>query len=322
MLTIRPFERNEEEYDWVVGLNNQTWPDQPETLAGWKHFEKSADPKRLYREIVAEKDGQRVGYGIYCEPWWSYEPGRFFTDLMVDRAYQQQGVAKAMWYFISDDLKNHQPHEILSRTREDKPAGITFLQGFGFERTMRYPQSELRLDAFDFGGFAPTLQRVEAEGIRIHSLTELRQLDPDWKQKLYELRWTILQDVPSPNPRTKPTLEEYETRFLKNPDLEPDANFIALDGERFVGYSNLWPCPGLPKWSTGLSGVVQDYRRKGVCTALKVQGLKLAQQRGIETVDTENEENNPMYQLNLRLGFKPKPAWLDFKKIFPVKVER
>ena len=35
---------------------------------------------------------------------------------------------------------------------------------------------------------------------------------------------------------------------------------------------------------------------------------------GIEWIETSNEENNPMYQLNFRLGFEPAAAWLDFEK--------
>jgi hypothetical protein len=31
-------------------------------------------------------------------------------------------------------------------------------------------------------------------------------------------------------------------------------------------------------------------------------------------IETYNEENNPMYALNLALGFKPQPAWLEFEK--------
>ncbi len=32
-------------------------------------------------------------------------------------------------------------------------------------------------------------------------------------------------------------------------------------------------------------------------------------------IKTNNEENNPMYALNLALGFKPAPASLAFKKM-------
>jgi len=63
-----------------------------------------------------------------------------------------------------------------------------------------------------------------------------------------------------------------------------------------------------------LPGVVRSHRRKGVATALKVRTFKIAAERGYKHIDTDNEENNPMYDLNVQLGFKLKPQWLVFKK--------
>jgi hypothetical protein len=32
-------------------------------------------------------------------------------------------------------------------------------------------------------------------------------------------------------------------------------------------------------------------------------------------IQTDNEEKNPMYDLNVRLGFRAVPAWLLFRKL-------
>jgi len=58
--------------------------------------------------------------------------------------------------------------------------------------------------------------------------------------------------------------------------------------------------------------------RMGVATAMKVAAISFAQETGITEIDTDNEENNPMYQINLQLGFQPMPAYLDFIKKFAV----
>jgi len=36
---------------------------------------------------------------------------------------------------------------------------------------------------------------------------------------------------------------------------------------------------------------------------------------GTRLIFTANEENNPMFQLNLRLGFEPQPAEIDWEKV-------
>lgn len=57
-------------------------------------------------------------------------------------------------------------------------------------------------------------------------------------------------------------------------------------------------------------------RRKGVATALKLKALLYAKERGLKVVQTDNEENNPMFQINLAFGFQPSPARLHYRKEF------
>ena len=59
------------------------------------------------------------------------------------------------------------------------------------------------------------------------------------------------------------------------------------------------------KLYTGLTGVLRSHRRRGIATALKVTALEMAKARGVRTLETDNEENNPMYLLNVELGFEP-----------------
>ena len=58
------------------------------------------------------------------------------------------------------------------------------------------------------------------------------------------------------------------------------------------------------KISTGLTGVLPEYRRQGICIAVKIHALQDLKQKGFKRVFTGNEENNVMFQINLMLGFK------------------
>ena len=102
----------------------------------------------------------------------------------------------------------------------------------------------------------------------------------------------------------------------RHPDYIPEGYFLALDGDRYVGMSSLWN-RRVKKGEvyTKLTGVVRSHRRRGIATALKVRAHEFAKSIGAEVVVTDNEENNPMYDLNVRLGFKPMPAWLLFRKL-------
>lgn len=110
-------------------------------------------------------------------------------------------------------------------------------------------------------------------------------------------------------------IDIWKKRVLKSPTFFPDGWMIATDGKQYVGMSciNLIPADA-KKVQTELTGVLPEYRRKGIATALKVLTIKVAKSYGARIIKTDNEENNPMYTLNLKLGFKPKPAWLHFEK--------
>jgi GNAT superfamily N-acetyltransferase len=67
--------------------------------------------------------------------------------------------------------------------------------------------------------------------------------------------------------------------------------------------------------NTDLTGVVRGYRRQGIATALKVHAISAAKAQGVRRIDTMNNETNPMLELNVRLGFKPGPAWRYYEKV-------
>ena len=49
-------------------------------------------------------------------------------------------------------------------------------------------------------------------------------------------------------------------------------------------------------------------------TALKLETIRAAREAGVRLIQTDNEENNPMFDLNLKLGFQPQPGYLFFER--------
>ena len=64
----------------------------------------------------------------------------------------------------------------------------------------------------------------------------------------------------------------------------------------------------------GLTGTRRAWRRKGLALALKLRGMQAAQAKGVKELWTGNATTNkPMLALNERLGFKPRPAFIQMK---------
>ena len=297
-LKIRPFVATDDEYRAIVDVCNANWPEELSAPESWKHRDKHRNPKFLFQRLVGEVDGNIVTSAAYGESEWAYVSGKYFVGIEVHPEHARQGHGSAMYDHVLAALADRDPLFLTADTREDKPDFIRFLTKRGFEKTMRYPVSHMNPQTFDFAKFAGVEERVRESGVEIVNAPDLPARDPDWKRHWYELEGECWMDVPLPEPPTRGGFEDFDSRF-DSPNYDAKGHFIAIDGDRYVG----------------LTGVVRSHRRKGIATALKVTGARFARDYGATIVETDNEENNPMFDLNLQLGFVAQPAWLDYRKV-------
>ncbi len=316
-MNIRPFTPTNQDYTAVVAIDNAVWTGEDNTVEEWRHWDSTRDKQYRYRRFVVEADGRIAGYGSCGDRHWAFAPGKFYVELAVLPAARQQGLGSALYHRLMQQIDEWQPEtiSITSFTREDFPGGIHFLETRGFARAMRMPRSRLDVTAFDPAPFAAKVQRVRAAGIVLNTMAHHMAHTPDWLHRWYDVQNELIQDVPYHDEFTPPTFETFQNRINGHPRLLPEALIVAQDGDRWVGMSGLWLNQGNPqKLETGLTGVVRSHRRMGIATAMKVAAICFAQERGVTEIDTDNEENNPMYQINMQLGFKPLPAYLDYLK--------
>ncbi len=319
-MMIRPFQPTDQEYAGLVAIHNALWPAEV-TTAEYMRFRDDAWPTEyFFQRLVAEVDGQIVGSVRVCEAHWSYRPGKYDLIISVHPDFQRRGIGTAFYQETLQILHARpQPLTMLaSFTGEDQPAAIRFLTNRGFHQQMRFPSSALAVAAFNPAPFARAVDKMMARGIQIVPLAELQASDRRWQEKTWELDCTCTLDEPLPDTFTPPTLEQYIKEELSTPGFLPEAWFIALDGDAYVGMAVLFKDLANPRrLQAGFTAVRRGYRRHGIATALKLRTIAFAKAYGAERIDTGNEENNPMYQINLRLGFQPKPAKLAFQKEIP-----
>ena len=317
MLTIRPFQPTEQEYATVVTIHNAVWPDETTTVDYIRFRDEAWPTDYFFQRLIAERDGVIIATASYCETHWSYRPGKYDVRIEVHPNHQGEGIGGAIYDHITEALVTlPEPPQILtSLSQEDRPAAIHFLTTRGFVQTMRFPSSVLQVQHFDPTPFTGAVDKVMARGISIVTLAELQQREPDWQAKIWELDCTCTQDEPLPDTFTPPTLEQYVKDEFGTPGFLPEAWFLALDGENYVGMAVLYKDIGNPQQlQAGFTAVRRDYRRQGIATALKLQTIAFAQTYGAKRIITDNEEHNPMFQINLSLGFVPLPAKLTFQK--------
>lgn len=314
--SLRPFNPIDDEYRAIIEVNNRIFPDQLASVEFLKHRDKLSQDK-IFERFVCEVDGRIVASGGYGEAHWSAKPGKYFIFINVDPAYQNRGIGTAYYDKLHGIVTRFDNLRALNAfTREDQPQTVRFLQKRGFEQLMRFPRSKLDVQAFRPEKYEMLIEKLKSEGIEFLNLNQLAERYDDYQRKLYDAENEIDKDIPSHEPTRPDPFDEFVKRRFEHPQLLPEAYFSAVDTDQVIGISVLWDEAAQGKWGTGLTGVLRSHRRRGVATALKAHALGYAKSQGVVEVGTDNEENNPMYQINLQLGFKPAPADLTFMKYF------
>jgi GNAT superfamily N-acetyltransferase len=312
-VTIRPFEYTKSEYQAVTKIWDAAWPN----LVGFqKHMQQDdaqRDPRFPLTRYVAECTDGIIAYGDIRKLPQEDEAGVYYISLQVLPEWRGKGIGTMLYEHLTALLKEICAHTLLTDTYEEFDDSTRFLKARNFEAFMRYPLSVLDLSCFDPDRFEGSESKMRELGIEIKSIAELIRLDGDWKEKLWKLDTQIHQDAPAPVAPIELTLEEFITRKIKSEWFMHELWMIALNGKIWVGESALESIDEKRYW-THITGVLQQYRQRGIATALKLRCIEQARKLGAKTIQTSNEENNPMYQINLRLGFKAEPTEVHYRK--------
>src|SRR3989442_1294557 len=158
--------------------------------------------------------------------------------------------------------------------------------------------------------------KASQAGIEFSTLEQELREDPECYRKLYALVQTAFRDVPIADTPTDTPYDQWLAFEMENPNLIPQAYVIAKDGERYVGTSVVWRLQKEPRsLYQGLTGVLREYRGKGIAVALKLKVFDFAKRNGFDNIRTFNASTNDgMLAINMKLGFKRDLAWITFEK--------
>ena len=320
-LVFRPFDYSDEDYLARIAIQEAVLPEYPQSLKEWKHFDAVADPKYLVERSMIELDGEVIGFINLREPFWSYRPGKLYFDIVLHPDQQGHGFGRTAYQWLLKQAAKHNPNTLTCGTRENHLAAMHMAQQHGFELALREPVSMLAVEGFSAEKFSTLPAKVAAKGIEICTVYDLQQTDPDWQRNIWNLKYTLLEDVPTDEPYSRQPLEKWIVQQLEHPKFDPRAWIVALDlnapeQPSYIGVTHMWISKEQRELAlTGLTGVKRDYRRMGIATAMKLRSIAYAKQLGIKMIETDNEESNPMYDINMKLGFRPRPAIVHFKKM-------
>jgi mycothiol synthase len=284
-----------------VAIRNEATPDSLDSLdqLAWARATYPGDGLLLLAEDAA---GQPVGtasagriymHGPTFERWW--------LGVWVPVEARQRGIGDALYRAASDAARAAGKTGFQTELSEAHADGMRFLTARGFVEIDR--MKALRLD---LAGRVPPPVTPPA-GIALVSLADRPDLLPGVHRAAVE----TFPDVPTGDePLYVGTLEEFVAREVERVGVPRDGFVIALDeatGE-VAGYANLLLQPGETVAFHEMTAVRPAWRGRGLATALKHATIAWAIDRGLEALETGNDETNaPMRAVNARLGYVPLP---------------
>lgn len=299
----------------IALIGNATWPDFSVTAKEIAARDARRAGTHALRRRVAVRGAQIVGWSLAEWDPRGMHHGTVQVWGAVLPSARGTGVGRALDAELTQALRAGEAQTVLIEVREHHAAARAFFEARGFSKVMRYAVSRLALASLDLARYEPRLAAVRQAGVSIVTARQLRATHPDAIARINALRWAIAQDVPAPDAPVREPDAALQAYLDHQPTALPDGWLIARVDDVEVGLTSMWRSLADPTVvHTGVTGVLRAWRRRGVALALKVRAVQYARSIGARRIFTDNEENNPMYQLNLKLGFEPQPAWLAYRR--------
>ncbi len=315
MTTVRLREFEDPDFEAMAEIASISSPRADMSAEAMRFEDSKREDKYFRKRFMAERDGKPVGYAIYSNMVWMYHPDKYFVQVRVLPEDRRAGIGAMLWDAVVRDIEPRKPVSLFAFVEEDEPAGLRFAAKHEFVEAMRDWESVLDVASCDLSKIEDPARKLLGEGIVIKSLAQLRQEDPDCLRRVHALDMAASADVPSPDEFTPFDFEYYCNSMLEHPQFLPEAFFVAVDGDKYVGMSVLWKRAKGNALGTGLTGVLREYRRRGIALALKLAAVRYAKSVGVQKIHTENATTNRgMLSINELLGFEKQPATVHFVK--------
>lgn len=303
-VVIRPAGSHERDLAALVATVNATRPDEPTSIDDMQWADATyPGGVRFLAEVAGRPVGAATIGRIYVHP---PEFDGLWTTVDVLTDARREGVGTALLAAVSDIARAAGKSAMLVPVSEGRPEGIEFFVHRGFTEYERSKSVELVLA----GRVAPPGD--PPTGVILTSLAER----PDLIAGVHAVANETYPDIPGgEEPMAVGDLAEFRARNVDRHGIPKDAFMVALecDSGRVIGYASLILAPGgnqLVAWHD-MTGIVRDWRGRGVATALKRATIGWAIANGVALLRTGNDTTNaPMRAVNARLGYRPFPDTL------------
>ncbi|HET9912340.1 MAG TPA: GNAT family N-acetyltransferase [Anaerolineales bacterium] len=256
--------------------------------------------------LAFDKNSRAVGYWDVDRETWM-RPGHFYIKVIVQPEARGHGLGTQMYNDAQRvAVKNGATH-LKSSVGDMDINSLKFAVKRGFKIERHTFESTLQIADFDERRFNDLTALLLTEGFRFFSLAEAGLTDEN-KHKLYELNRDAGLDNPG-NDGIFPDFHAFSRNVFEASWFRADTQIIASCADKWVGLAAIGIYPADNRAYNMFTGVLREYRGRGLAQALKLQTILLAKKEGVRYVRTHNDsKNRSMLSVNRKLGYRPEPG--------------
>lgn len=253
--------------------------------------------------LALNEAGQPVGM-VDGQHTASMRAGHFWLNVIVDPGWRRQGVGGQLFAKGLAWVQAQGGQVLESTVWDNRPEALQFAERRGFRINRQSFDSVLDLTCFEESRFAGLLEKLYRAGFRFFSLAEVGPLTEESKRRLYEVNKVSGLDNPG-NERTFPSFEDFSKNVFAASWFRAENQLLAAHEDRWVGLSAIAFYPEGNYAFNAFTGVLPEYRGRGLATALKLQAIGRARAYGAGYIRTNNDSQNaPMLAVNRKLGYQ------------------
>jgi GNAT superfamily N-acetyltransferase len=305
MTTFRPMdiEKDAEEIARLYNFTTNEMLNTDAIIDWWTPREGEIRVTRLAQDEL----GTAIGYWDIDRETWM-KPGHFKMKVVVAPEARWQGLGSQMYRDAVRVARQHGATHLEGYIRETDTASVKFAETRGFKIVHHGFESTLDLTDFDEHRFDDLIARLRAEEFCFFSLAEAGVTEEN-KRKLYQVNRDSGLDNPG-NDESFPDFYAFSKNVFEASWFRADTQILAAYQESWVALSAIGIYAEDHHAYNAFTGVLREYRGRGLAQALKLQTILLAKREGMRYVRTHNDSNNvPMLAVNRKLGYKPEPGY-------------
>lgn len=316
--SIRPF--LDADFEAEVRIDREFDPDHTATAEELRHWDSVLNLQKDHlnlRLAVEEVRGKEVvAYGSLAQPHFNFDPRKFWSWVAVAPAHRHRGIGTALFSRLEREARQRGGIGLWMSTRESDAEGVRFFDKSGFKIHNRIWLSRVDLTQQDFATLPDRTGELAVSGVRISTLAEAGFRSADVRKQLYHVVQSAAADVPRMGSFQPATFEEFLAIDVDAPGVIPEGIFLAWCQDELVGMSSLEKDLARPETvRVGFTGVLPEFRGRGIATELKRRAALLAREKGFRVLVTGNDSlNAPILKINQSFGFQAETVFIQGEK--------